>query len=426
MSKKPRSIESVRADIEDIISIGISLERKSYSIIDDQNVGTRVKDGRLYIISKDFRDLVRRIIEVVVYYVGSNKIDEVEVEEIFWNLIYRDTLKSESYKLFKKIISEYSLECTRFIIPNFQIRFEAGLHEIQIGPVRAVLGSKLVSEFREKVDSNWRFYTDNVYSADKADKLSYNFDAVCWDVEVRASDQVSHQQAVWEVDVALSLLRTMLLSQHNYGMFPVYGDKEVATGTRPDRRSAAFYQKNEKFSSEIVGIQPHYKITYENAKYLMEEPLRTKIVQVFDAKENTVAERVKRGLGWLTRARQKADQAERHLYFSTAIETLLTLEDKDAKVTEVIARNGSVILTDNHEDRFDNYKILVGIYGVRSRIIHGGSRNISRKEARLVQEVAELLYERIVLLTDLSRSYEDFQRSLKEASFGQKWQVLLK
>lgn len=426
MSRKPKSIESIRADIEKVVANGIRLERKSQSKFDSQNLGTRIKDGRLYLIDEDFKKLLQYIIEVVLNSVGNSNIDEDKIEEVIWELIYKDTSLSESYRLFIKSLSEYSSKCIRIITPNFQVRFEVGLQEIQIGPVRAVLGSKLVDELKNNGEVNWRFYTNNDPSDSGADKPYHFFDAVCWDIEVKSSNQVAYQQGLWEIDVALSLLRVMLLSQSGYGMLPVYGDKEVATGTRPDRKSAVLYQEKGKFSSEIMGVPPHYKITHENVRWLTEEPLKVKIIQIFAARNGTVAERAKRGLGWLTRARQKADQAERYLYFSTAMETLLTLEDKDAKVTETIARNGSVILTDNHKDRFDNYKILVKIYEVRSRIIHGGSRNVSRKEVRLVQEVAELLYEKVIFLIDLSGDYVRFQQSLKEASFGQKWNIFPK
>ena len=213
----------------------------------------------------------------------------------------------------------------------------------------------------------------------------------------------------------------MLLDRSSYGMLPIYGDNEVAVGVRPDRKSVAIHQSGETFSAETPGILPHYKITHENADYLAEQSVKLKIEQVFEATPGSVAERVKRGLGWLARARQVSDQAERVLYFSTSIETLLTLEDKDAKVTDNIARNESIILSDNIDTRSENYGIILNCYEVRSRIIHGGSRNVSRREARLIQEVAELLYSKIVLLTNLSVKYETFQASLKQASFGAAW-----
>ena len=213
------------------------------------------------------------------------------------------------------------------------------MQEILIGPVRAVLGSKLAAELNEASTSNCHFHSQSDFIDDKTQN-NFEIDAVSWDINLISSNNVAYQQAILSVDIALSLLRIILLSRSGYGMLPIYGDKEVASGVRHDRKSFAIYQKEGVFSSERVGIPPHYKITIEDADYLSEERIKSKISQIFGATTGSVAERIKRGLGWLAKARQVNDQAERLLYFSTSIETILTSSDKDAKVNEIIARNG--------------------------------------------------------------------------------------
>jgi hypothetical protein len=76
--------------------------------------------------------------------------------------------------------------------------------------------------------------------------------------------------------------------------------------------------------------------------------------------KGSLAERVSRGLGWLSRGRQALDRSERLLHFFTALESLLSSDDKSAPVIETIARHAAVIWTTNYADRGKVSSVLKG------------------------------------------------------------------
>ena len=55
----------------------------------------------------------------------------------------------------------------------------------------------------------------------------------------------------------------------------------------------------------------------------------------------------------MTRGRQARDRSERLLFFFTAIEALLSGDDKTAPVTQTIARRAATILVDDPTHRLD-------------------------------------------------------------------------
>lgn len=426
MSRKTRTLTSFRKEIEKAVQDGKLLERTTPLNTYDRSLGMRIRSRRIYTISKEFKEFSRAVIEKNLEVYGKNILHEDEVEEVLWNLICDNTKPEDVFKDFKENLLERVSALSRVIIPNFQLRFEPGLEEIQIGPVRAVLGNKLADELSKDSRETWKRPGSYEERLSEAGDHTYCIDSVCWDVQIKASDQLLHQQAVWESNVALSLLRVIVVGKNGYAMVPQYGDEEMPIGHRFDGRSIVLLAKEEIFYSRRLGVPHHYHISHEDARELATERSRQKITQIFEAKQGSVAERVKRGLGWLARARQMQDQAERHLYFCTSIEAILTSGDNDAKVTESIGRNGSIILTDNNHDRLENYQMIVQSYDVRSRIVHGGSKSVSREEARLIQEIAETLYQKVILLTDISDSYKNFQQSFKAASFGMSWSGILR
>jgi Apea-like HEPN len=109
---------------------------------------------------------------------------------------------------------------------------------------------------------------------------------------------------------------------------------------------------------------------------------------IFDPQKGSLAERIGQGLGWLTRARQILDRSERLLYNFTATEALLSSSDKSAPVTQTISRNAATILTQDVADRFKTAKDIIGLYDLRSSVVHAGSRPAAWTHVNFAQNLA--------------------------------------
>lgn len=142
---------------------------------------------------------------------------------------------------------------------------------------------------------------------------------------------------------------------------------------------------------------------------------------VFDPPKGSLAERISQGLGWLTRGRQSDDRAERLLYNFTAIEALLSSDDKSAPVTQNIARNAATILTDDVAARANTAKDIRKLYDLRSSVVHAGSRPVAWTQANLAQNLAEELFWKVLPNADLSLKHADFIAQLSFASYGSPW-----
>jgi len=143
---------------------------------------------------------------------------------------------------------------------------------------------------------------------------------------------------------------------------------------------------------------------------------------IFTASSKKVANRVARGLGWMTRGRQTADPAERLLFFFTALEALLTHDDKSQPVVQTICRNASVVLSNNVGERYVLAEQLKAAYTLRSGLVHGGKREVSIADTRLVQSVTEDVY-RVLLVKEaiLDQEAHMFLAEMAEASYGKRW-----
>jgi Apea-like HEPN len=119
--------------------------------------------------------------------------------------------------------------------------------------------------------------------------------------------------------------------------------------------------------------------------------------------------------------RQSADRAERLLYNFTAIEALLSSNDKTAPVPQTIARHAAAILTDDAVARANTAQHIRELYELRSRVVHTGSRPVAWTQAKQAQNLAEHLFSRVLHRAKLSIKYTDFAEQLSVASYGSPW-----
>ena len=142
---------------------------------------------------------------------------------------------------------------------------------------------------------------------------------------------------------------------------------------------------------------------------------------IFNPAKKSLAERFSQGLGWLARGRQTADRAERFLFFFTAIEALLSSDDKSAPVVQTISRHAATILHTDPLERADFASQLRSLYEFRSALVHSGKRNVSQMQTMEVQRIAEELYKAVMENYPLDSKFNKFQESLSKASYGSSW-----
>jgi hypothetical protein len=142
---------------------------------------------------------------------------------------------------------------------------------------------------------------------------------------------------------------------------------------------------------------------------------------IFDPPKSSLAERVSQGLGWLTRGRQAEDRAERLLYFFTAIEALLSTDDKSAPVVQTIARHAAVLLVNDNAARAEVAKDLKNLYNFRSALVHAGNRSILWSGANGAQVLAERIFQAVLENADLKTQHQSFSNELAAASYGTPW-----
>jgi len=128
-----------------------------------------------------------------------------------------------------------------------------------------------------------------------------------------------------------------------------------------------------------MALPTKYEIYKELKEWLDASDFANVCDKLFEVKIGTLAERTQRALGWMTRARSAISLPERFILFFTALEGLLTHDDKNAPVTETIARNVATILA-IPENRFFIYKRMKDLYGIRSTLVHSGKREVSQTD----------------------------------------------
>jgi hypothetical protein len=124
----------------------------------------------------------------------------------------------------------------------------------------------------------------------------------------------------------------------------------------------------------------------------------------------------------MTRGRQVYDRAERLLSFFTALEALLSSDDKSTPVTQTISRHLSVIYTQDIKIRVAVYNQIKGLYALRSAVVHAGRREVLWQDVNHLQGYVERVFRIVLSRCDLAMGQDRFAQSLADASHGMRWE----
>ena len=323
--------------------------------------------------------------------------------------------------LIDKLFEEGSTKF-QFLVPNYLIVFEENVRSVEIGRVRAMMTEDFAAELSKTPHTKVQVIADQGFSAAfVAGGARVAMHPHCWVVSVDAAKENVDEEAKWLIDIAVSFLR--LHYAQATVRFPGLGTVEPHP-----LRPADIHNIGVKISEGMISlgggsVPPAYEVG-NVIKTLTQEPrFCTTAKVIFDPPEKSLAERVSQGLGWLTRGRQAKDRAERLLYFFTAIESLLSSDDKTAPVVQNIARHAAVLLTNDNAARAKLAADLKKLYALRSALVHAGSRAVLWNNANTTENLAEAMFSRVFQEADLGSSHAKFIEVLSKASYGLPWPV---
>jgi hypothetical protein len=397
----------------------------------------RIDGDVVYGVTRNIALSERQLLTVCLELLGARSMLKEALGVIVWELVEASLKETDVNSASANFVRDLATRAYadsnaeyRYVRPNYLIRFARKLTVITVGPVTALLASEAIAEIKANFpDLRATLRVGKDFKLDP--KLGTESPAVIdlpvvvWMVKVNSTRALVEQEARWRVDVAVSLLRLFYPNRY-YPHFPRPGDLETDPFLKP-----SFANEGIKFSNDNLfagGMQApfHYIVDPAVVRIIRGARFRSLADAIFQAEEKKVSERVARSLGWLSRARQAQDPAERFLFFFTSIEALLSSQTDGAPITQTIARHAAVILTNDVEKRQELSELLQKLYKERSALVHRGSRNVQREDVNIVQVLAESLCSCTLHRVDLRMTFTEFEATLRTASFGAKWKMPLR
>lgn len=389
--------------------------------------GTVVRSKKLVELSAEFARLMTKSL-------GARFGDETELEKLIQDVAHQETRQATASNLFVNtlgqrisdtIIQEYEL-----FIPNHLAVLSERLKPVKIGDVRILSLRHVEKEVKVHLlkaanpapNRGLEFDQANAkgYLVLGASKIQIPAYRMMWAVTVKTSRVHRREEANWRVNVAISLMR--LLCNKWDSRIPRPGKREpnpmvedVFKGDSVLTRRGTSLAAG---GSSMFGL---YFIDADVARSLRSKKTQAICNTVFDFEPKKLSEQVFNALGWLAKGRQAEERSERLLYFFTAIEAILTREDKNSPVVDTISRHGAVALARTVKDRPTVAMLFKDLYGFRSATVHRGARTASGSTVRQAEDLAEALVATILWKCDLSQSHQAFCDSLASASYGGKW-----
>lgn len=383
----------------------------------------RLVDGILFEVSDAAQKAQTEALSRLMKVLGAIKGHASDIEPLLWQAVV-DGIRSNATSLGQTevdklldTISRNAGKVVQLIKPCHNVVLMEKTNNLRVGPVRIRRSSKALSDFR-KLCPHSKFELHDGPGIE-VKTVDVKLPAFIWQIELTAASKVREEQAAWMVDIALSLIRLGVATAHLGMNPPTLGKVEAA----PFRATKADHNRitiGEAGSYSVGGwtMPNFYQLGISAQRALAKSAFTTKADLVFTAPKGSLAERFSQGLGWISRGRQSSDRSTRLLYFFTAIEALLSHNDKSAPIVQTISRNAAVLLNDNNKARFQISKTIKELYGLRSSLVHTGKRGVHDQDANTVQYIAELLFSEVWTSVDLSTKHGNFVEALGKASYG--------
>jgi hypothetical protein len=386
--------------------------------------GLRAIGKATFVNTREAEHSLVAVVDRCIKLLGTTASHERDIESAAWSCAAENEGDvGTAVTVFATTVNSLASSNFNYIAPNYVIVFDDGIRALNIGPVGALLSEDIAGEITrgEVLDSSWQVGIGEEPGLEIEGKVfKLTFAPVSWRVDVSASPGNVDEHALWLIDIALGLLRLSYpLNLANLKFSTSQGTIEPNPTIRTDGRARTVVQSSDGVSFGRLITPGFYKITKPLMEHFKTIGFEQRARDIFDGKENTIAERLKQGLGWLTRGRQSRVRSERFLFYFTAIEALLS--DKQGPVTDTIARHAATILVEDPAGRYDLADKIRKHYSTRSKLVHRGERGVSDSMANDLQSIAENLFWSVLKKVPLDAHYQSFQDDLKKAGYGTPW-----
>ncbi len=291
----------------------------------------RLSKGFLFVVTDDVLKAQYDFVARCVKLLGANLGNEKEVEELAWEQVALSLANNSApevsiiTKRFLDALSNHTKRSFKYVAPNHLIKFHEQARKIEIGPVEAILSDDLIPNLNYNIESGSEF---SIFLGPNG--MLIQLPQICWHVSVDVTEGNVREEAAWLINVAISFLR-LSYSRSKVDFFPSFGEVETMPLIKPKVNDQGIIidilNNNVKTNSSIPRL---YVVDDAVAAITKEKEFKDRARVIFNPHKNSLAKRFSQGLGWLTRGRQTVDRAERFLFFFTAIESLLSSNDKTA------------------------------------------------------------------------------------------------
>jgi hypothetical protein len=394
----------------------------------DEEKSAALRGGRFYstgdrtwAIPRELSQKRNCLLQSCLSVLSASETSEEELEEAMWGAAAKGSQDEKRAFVFEKLELARTIQ-RRFIGPNRLFMLVPPVTTLEIGRVSIASTMSLNTESHHLI---LRIGDRDDLQIDDRDNYIIEFPEVAWNVTLRSSIANVREEALWDINIATSLIRLGLIHRRVMpkALFPNLGDTEASPLEKElIRRDRGIVLSSEGSHFEGRTSLSRYQIDIHDVDHFKTINLREIGEIVFDAPKQSLAERVKNGLGWMTLARQTLSRAERFIHFFTAIEALLTHNDPTAPVTQTIARFISCILATNFSTRVAIADVMKKLYSKRSSLIHGGKRSeIHLTDVKTIQKMAEVAYIEVIIRVRLDIPSAQFIADLDRASYGAEW-----
>lgn len=392
--------------------------------IASREAGLRLSHGITFAIGQSMQSAENALVSKIVLKMGPQHGHYSEISGAIWNVVakgFSERQKPTAQKLTAECFSclENLAETrVRFVHPAYNVELSEGVKEIQFGPVAIRDGLSIASNL-SKLNDKITFSLDEPPGFQSGNGIQYNVSDTMWDVEVSSSSAARLEYASWLTCIATSLIRLIVEPNQMGPLPPRCADVE----NQPFNRHITFDEHivvGEKGNFSLGGGKAgrRYELGEEAKLALSDQAVKDRIALIFEPPSKSLAQRFSQGLGWLAKGRQAKDRSDRFLFFFTALEALLSSDDKSAPVVQTIARHAAVLWTNEIPERIKISKNIRNLYATRSALVHAGRRSVTYEGANEIHRIAENIFFSVWDTTDLKMQHSNFFDKLSQSSYG--------
>jgi hypothetical protein len=405
--------------------VSIVRDKAGFEKIKTREAGLRVTNGLTFFIDQPMQLAEAGIVSKLVSKMGPQLGHYTEIANAIWGVAAKGFAEGQeplnpnlAVACFSKIEALASIT-VQFIHPAYNVALAERVKEIRIGPVSIREGLNVASRLSKQNDKI-TFGIEQPAGFQSGGKgVLYNVSETMWDIEASSSSAARFEYASWLTCIATSVIR-LVVPPGEMGPIPPRRSDIENQPFDSHRTSDEHIVVEGKGSFSLGGgkVGRHYELGKKAKQALSNKDNVTRIALVFDPPNKSLAQRFSQGLGWLAKGRQAKDRSERFLFFFTALEALLSSDDKTSPVVLTIARHAAVLWTNDISGRVKVSQKIRKLYATRSALIHAGSRSVTYEGATEIHEIAENVFFAVWDTTDLKISHSSFCEQLSEASYG--------